>query len=292
MNHRILPFILGALLTVAGTAFAAPPSEETQKVIDELRNMAAKARKERAADPWLLRAMDDLVQKYHFPWRHSVVDEKFSDGDYTKNPAWEPVSGKFWVDRSLGLRSRAVPPAPTASTQERDKKFKDALREAILAEMAGQRGSATTATPSSSAEIHLPAKITNAFALDTSFSQHGAPSEAAVIEFGLFEGTRRDRGYVLAIVTGAESYAELQRITGQGVAIIEREMLAAPPDTGDVQKLSWRREPNGAMTVMLNDKALMQTADKGLMSPFKSLGIANRGGDFAIRHVTLADAGS
>jgi hypothetical protein len=295
MNKRAALMVFVGV-TLASTAGAATqPDATSQKILDDVRALAEKARREGAADRWVLQGMDDLVRKYSWPWRHSVVDEKFSDGNYTSNPVWEPVTGKFWVDRSLGLRSRAVATAAAPANREKDKqKFKDALRDAVLAEMTGQRPGSTGAAPASTtvAEIYLRTKITNSFALDVSFSPHQPPSDPGVIEFGVFEGTRRDRGYVLAIVTGEENYAELQRITAKGVAIVDREVLPEAPDTGDVQKISLRREANGAMTVTLNDKSLIQTQDNGIKSAFQSFGITNRVGDFAVRQVTILDSGS
>jgi hypothetical protein len=271
-------------------ASAAPPDPQTQKIVDEVRAMAVKARKERSADPWLLQAMDDLVQRYYWPWRHTVAEDSFGDGDYSKSPAWEVATGSFWVDKSLGLRSKAVP-AAQPSTKEKTK-WKDAFKEALRKEMEGRSGgSSQTAATASAAEIYLPAKITNAFALDASFSQHQPPAEAGRIEFGLFEGTHRDRGYVLAITTGSENAAELLRVTASGVAVVERKPLPAAIATGELQKLSWRRDPDGGMVVLINDKTLIQTSDRGLTTPFRSLGITNRSGDFAVKQVTLADAG-
>jgi hypothetical protein len=291
--NKFAILILSLLLSTASLAANAPPDAQTQKIVDEIRDLAAKARKERSADPWLLKAMDDLVQRHYWPWRHSVVDESFTDGDYTKNPVWEVATGRFWVDRSLGLRSKAVPPPSTADKSQDKKKFKDALRDAILDEMAGQKQQPATqaASSASAAEIYLPAKITNSFALDVSFTQHQQPTEAGQIEFGLFEGTRSGRGYVLVIATGNENVVELRRVTANGTAIVERQLLPAAIDTGDPQKISWRRDSRGGMVVLLNDKSLIETGDRGLTAPFKSLGITNRAGDFAVKQVKLADAG-
>ncbi|MGH8453341.1 MAG: hypothetical protein ACRES4_04230 [Nevskiales bacterium] len=293
MNKSAI-LILSLLLSTASLAATAPPDAQTQKIVDEVRDLAAKARKERSADPWLLKALDDLVQRHYWPWRHSVVDESFADGDYSKNPVWEIASGKFWVDRSLGLRSKAAPPpAAAADTSQDKKKFKDALKEAVLAEMAGQKQQpAQQATPSATAaEIYLPAKITNSFALDVSFTQHQPPAETGQIEFGLFEGARGGRGYVLVVTTGKEDAVELLRIKGTSAAIVERKILPEPIDTGDLQKISWRRDPQGGMVVLLNDKLLIETGDRGLTTPFTGLGIINRAGDFAVKQVKLVDAG-
>jgi hypothetical protein len=277
-----------SLLTGAA-ALAAAPDPQTQKIVDEVRDLASKARKERAADPWLLKAMDQLVQRYYWPWRRSVVDESFADGDYSKNPAWEVSRGRFWVDRSLGLRSKAAPAAAADSSQDK-KNFKDALKEAVIAGMGGQQQPQGTPA-ASSAEIYLPVKIANSFALDVSFTQHQPPTEAGQIEFGLFEGRRDGRSYVLAITTGKEDFVELLRIKGNSAAIVERQPLPAAIDTGDLQMLSWRRDPQGGMVVLLNDKILIETGDRGLTAPFTGFGIINRAGDFAVKQIKLADAG-
>lgn len=290
--NKYTALILSLLLSTATMAATAPPDAQTQKIVDEVRDLAAKARKERAADPWLLKAMDDMVRRHYWPWRHSVVDESFADGDYTKNPAWEVGSGRFWVDRSLGLRSKAAPPPAAVEKKQEKKNFKDSLRDAILAEMGNPKQQQTQAAASASAaEIYLPAKIANSFALDVSFTQHQMPTEAGLIEFGLFEGTRSGRGYVLAITTGTENVVELLRVTATGTAIVERKSLLAAIDTGDPQRLSWRRDPQGGMVVLLNDKSLIETGDRGLTASFRSLGIINRAGDFAVKQVKLADAG-
>lgn len=290
--------LLSFPLILARTASAATaPDPQVQKLVDELRTVTAKARKERSADPWLLQALDEMAQRHYWPWRRVVAEESFADGDYAKNPVWEVAAGNFWVDKTLGLRSRASAPAaaPANTDKSQDKKkFKDALKEAVLAEMAGQKpgaAPATTAAPVSATEIYLPARIGNAFVLDTGFTQHQAPSEAGRIEFGLFEGTRRDRGYILAISTGKENIAELLRVSATGSAVIERKPLPVAIATGESQTISWRRDPEGGMLVLLNDKTLIQTSDRGLGAAFKSLGITNRAGDFAIKQVKLADAG-
>ncbi len=281
---RFLHFIL-AILFLTGIAHAGQPSQDAQKIVDELRDMANKARKERSADPWLLKAMDDLVQRYGWPWRRSVLNDSFADGDFSKNPAWQVASGNFWVDKSLGLRSKAAP----AAADKGKVKFKDALKEALLAEVAGAPPQADPAIQA--AEIFLPGKINNAFALDASFSLHHSPGENGHIEFGLFEGNRRDRGYVLAVYTGQANTLELQRISTTGTSIIERKSLPAGIETGALQKISWRRDPQGAMVVLLNDKSIIQAQDRGLTGNFNSFGLANRGGDFAVKQVALADAG-
>ncbi len=64
------------------------------------------------------------MSKYDWPWRSELLLDDFSDGNFTADSAWTVISGKFWVDASLGLRS-SVQPRPKArrsdSTRERSR---------------------------------------------------------------------------------------------------------------------------------------------------------------------------
>jgi hypothetical protein len=64
--------------------------------------------------------------------------------------------------------------------------------------------------------------------------------------------------------------------------------LPKPFATGALQNVSWRRNADGSMSVSLNDRLLLQATDRGSGESFKRLGVVNRGGDYALRHVTLA----
>jgi hypothetical protein len=282
----VVAFLVGGL---AGAAEA--PSADVNKIIDEVKTLATKARKERSADPWLLQALDDLVNKYYWPWRVQVVDETFKDGDYTRSPAWEVAAGNFWIDSSLGLRSKATVATTAKSEPEKEKKKKmgDLIRDAVKAEM--EKGKPAPAKPETTsaalADIYLPAQLKNAFAVDLTFSQHQPAGEQGRIEFGVFEGTRRDRGYVLALTGGKTPMLELLRVKGTATSVVEEQALASDFRTGDAQRLVWRRDPQGGMVVMLNDKTLLETSDRGLTQSFRSFGVTNRGGDYALRKVTL-----
>ena len=281
-----------ALLCAPAPAAAAEPTDSpanTQKLVDELREMAARARRERSADPWLLEAMDGLVQRYYWPWRTQALDESFKDGDYTKSPPWEVAAGTFWVDESLGLRSKAAPPATTQAPPAKKQRFEDILRDAIRKEMerGGGQQPAEPVKAVAITEIYLPQKITNAFALDIVFSQHQPSKDEARMEFSVLEAARGSRAYVVALASGAEPALELLLTQGSKVSVIERASLDKAPATGAVQRLSWRRDPQGNMVIALNDKPLIEVRDRGLNAPFKTLGLVNRGGDYAVRKIAL-----
>ena len=88
-----------------GIAVWAPGSDDTnaQALVNQLRDITQRARKERAADRWLLQALEDLVAKFDWPWSKEIVKEDFYDGEYQSAPAWEVVSGQFWLMLPLDL---------------------------------------------------------------------------------------------------------------------------------------------------------------------------------------------
>ncbi len=165
-----------------GIAVGAPSSDETdaQALVNQLRDITQRARKERAADRWLLQALEDLVAKFDWPWSKEIVKEDFYDGEYQNAPVWEVVSGRFWVDASIGLRSRVEARTltqPTGQTQSQNEQNQDvgkAILGALMQEVMRPDASSTRRKSSvpgggGPAEIHLPAHITNAFILNMDF---------------------------------------------------------------------------------------------------------------------------
>ncbi len=97
---RITVITLLLFLVTATTASYAVDSEneQLQTLVDQLKGITEKARNERAADRWLLSALEELVERYNWPWRDQLLMEEFSDGDFQQDPTWQVRSGQFWVD--------------------------------------------------------------------------------------------------------------------------------------------------------------------------------------------------
>lgn len=102
------------------------PAAET--LVKELNRLIDRAEADRAADPLLFKDLRNAIRQYESearqrPRRRSAapppepvrmvrLEDDFSDGDFTRNPAWTARSGRFWVDRRRGLRSVVERPAP------------------------------------------------------------------------------------------------------------------------------------------------------------------------------------
>ena len=301
MNRIIWISVLWVMITSGvGIAVGAPGSDDTnaQALVNQLRDITQRARKERAADRWLLQALEDLVAKFDWPWSKEIVKEDFYDGEYQSAPAWEVVSGQFWVDASIGLRSRVeapTPTQPTGKTQSQNEQNQDvgkAILGALMQEV--MRPDASSSKRESSgprgggpAEIHLPASITNAFILKASFSTHSPSSERGELEFGILQDKVGDYGYLVTINTGERSSLDLVRVLRGRTSIVERIDMTSDLGVGQRHDLEWRRAPEGTIEVYLDGEKFIQAYDRSFRNPFKRLAIVNRSGDFGVREINI-----
>ena len=307
--RHILPILLTALLLLsAPSLFAADEyNKEAQELVDQIRDLTEKARKERSADRWLLRSLDDLVTKYEWPWREELLFEDFSDGDFTQQPHWNVVSGEFWVDSSIGLRSRIYPRRREETRRQEQKQEEEnersqkqdigtALLGAILSEALKPKEKRPRAQQekqqeekpeeATRAEIQLPITIPVAFALRTELSVHNRPSENGHLQFAIYQGKETDYGYLLALNTGPEPQLELfQRYRGRNM-LIERIKL---PDINDGQshELEWRMTNYGDIELLLDRESILKSRDRAFSKGFTRLAIINEGGDFGVRNIQL-----
>ncbi|WP_321528685.1 hypothetical protein [Sedimenticola selenatireducens] len=291
----LVAFACMTLLFASTPAFTAnSDNEQLQALVDQLRELTDKARQQRAADRWLLNDLEDLISRHDWPWRNELLMEDFSDGNYDQNPSWDVVSGQFWVDGRLGLRSRSeaaqeepAQPAPQEKKQDLGKALLGALlQEALRGKENDQPGEEVVEKRNEPAEIQLPLQIPTVFALQLEISAHNPPRETGQIEFGLYQGSQGDTGYRLILMLGERSTLELvSRINGRTRVIESMEM----DNIGDGQThaIEWRRDPNGRIEVLLDEKELIQVRDHSFRYPFKQLAIRNQAGDFAVGSITL-----
>lgn len=293
MRTLVTVTFLTMLFASSLTFSAAPDNQQLQTLVDQLREITEKARKERAADRWLLNELEELVSRHDWPWRNELLNEDFSDGNYDQNPAWNVVSGQFWVDGRLGLRSRSEQEeeTPAPQPQEQKKDLGKALFGALLQEaMRGKERQQPQPEPAQKrdqpAEIQLALQIPTVYALQLEFSAHNPPNEAGQIEFSLYQGKSGDTGYRLILMLGEKSSLELlSRINGK-TRVIDRVEFGNISD-GQTHAIEWRRDPNGQIEVLMDEQPLVRARDHSFRHPFTQLSLRNQGGDFAIGSVTL-----
>ena len=84
-----------------------------EEMVKALRALIDEAEHSRAADPLFLKDLKALAKKYDVarPAARAaatpvqLMRDDFRDGDYTRGVRWTVVSGKFWVEDAVGLRT-------------------------------------------------------------------------------------------------------------------------------------------------------------------------------------------
>ncbi len=254
--------------------------ERLQELVDRLRRLTRRAEARDAADPWLLKALRGLAAEYHWPWRRTLLEDDFADGDYLHDPSWELVAGSFRVDRGGALHSK-VPLRPSRPVQEqRRPDLPTAILGAILEQALGPGGEG--AEPSDRAEIRTRVGIPDAFAIELTLT--GMAPEAH-LEVGPWGGAG-DRHYRLAVGLGVAPGLELLRLGPRGETTLGLYPEALPTDRP--LALTWTRDGEGEMQVLRDGKRLLRVRDRGASGPYEGLLLVNRGGELAVDRIRVA----
>lgn len=299
---RFPVWIVPAFFLVASPLYCqAGESPDLQSLVDELRSLVEKSRDQRAADRWLQQALEDLVSKYDWPWREELLFDDFSDGNFTTDPAWTVASGKFWIDSSLGLRSRVQPPRQARAEETPSERSRDSQRDLgsalvdTLLDQAFKRDepredrsrSREDDSEKGPARIRLAAQITNAFFLEMAFSVHNEPGVEGRFEIDLLQDPAGDYGYLLAIHTGEAGMMDLYRLRRGQRELVSSSRLESGLGNGERHELVWRQAENGQVEVLVDDKEIMDLRDKAFRDGYRWLELVNQSGELAVRQVKI-----
>jgi hypothetical protein len=272
-------------------------ADDVQQLVDELQSLADKSREQRAADRWLQNALEELVSKYKFPWRNSLMTENFSDGDYTQSPTWSVASGEFWIDGRNGLRSavkavEVTKEQPQTTQKQSDKDLGRALLGAFLQEALGPQQSAQQSpepvreTVTVAASIRTRLDIPTTFAVEALFSQNDRPGVPGLLEWTVMQDETAGNAYKLVINIGSKAYIDVVRVRSGRESIIESAEVASLQNRGE-HIFSWRQTAEGQIEVYLDGNPIIKTSDKGFRYGFKYLQVSNRMGDFSVAGVEV-----
>lgn len=271
--------------------------EKYDALVERLHELIDAAEKSRAADPRLLRDLRDAIADHtaaapepevapDLPPQILVHDD-FRDGNFTRSPAWTVVEGRFSVDSGLGLRSVvAKVAAPAAQSSKTD--TKDLVKD-VLGSLLGTKKKeepAATSQPSQPerAEIFIRAPISNTFQVVfeiVSRERHGGFS------LDLFQGRSRGAGYRLNYTPGGQPSMELQRFGSSGVRSIVANNQALNLEDNFRHRIEFDRDRDGGMTVSVDGRQVLSAADRSFRDPFSGMTIANDGGDYSLREITV-----
>ncbi len=279
--------------------------DTTRALIDELRRLIERGEQERLADPWYLRDLSALADRYDWPWRARVLSEDFSDRGPRPPPPWQVTAGEFLIDWRFGMRSVVEPPsrtAPRRQSQAQDQgQAVQNLLGALLKQSLGGRQTATAEPPAEQppaepgyAAVFAEVAITNAFALEIEMT---ARPVAGVVdgrfEFGPYQagGGGSPAGYRLAYTTnparGTPSW-ELVRLSTRGTkSTLELYDQRSTLEDDQAHTVVWTRDRHGAMAVAVDGQELFRVTDRSFRDPFDGFAIINGGGDFALRRIVI-----
>ena len=259
---------------------------QTQALVEDLRALINEADRGRAADPLFLRDLRDLTDRFDNPWRTRIIFDDFSDGDYTRDPAWTVVSGGFAVDRRRGLLSRAD---ATTSDRRQETSTKDLavglIADLLSKSLGGDRAQESPAAEEyrrGPAEIVLDRRITNAFSLTAEVA--GEPG-ATDFEFMVYQGARRDAGYRLVLVP--ERGISLLRLSRGTSAVVADARLPLALADGGGHIVQWTRSPEGRMLVRFDGVVQIEATDRSFRDPFDGLSLIIRGGEYRLASLAI-----
>ena len=265
-------------------------SVQTQELVDQLKELIRTAEQDRRSNPATTKQLRDLVRRYDWPWRVSLVFDDFRDGDYTYNPRWIVNNGEFWVARGGGgLRSNFDPPASAkyrASERRSDSPALELLGELLLGGRE-REGAATQVSAKSEAEIFTRASISNPFAAKLQLNLRSYADRNSRLEFGPFMGDDRGSGYRLAYESGRTPSLSLLRFGPNRSSVIEMVDQGIALEDGNPHTVEWRRGSDSEMVVLLDNREIIRTVDRAYDEPFDGFAVINKGGEFEIKQISV-----
>ena len=286
-------------------------SNETEKLIRELRALIREAEQARAANPVFLRDLKETLARYDNPFPSTLLDENFSDGNFDRNPRWRILQGQFRVSRYGGMSSRVALPGqlqPTKSGQSSSSSRKRSGEEEVInlfgqillggnknkqqqqQQQSGSRQNDNARVDADPAIALVEARFSNAFQIDMQWESQ--PVRGAALELGVFQGRDARPGY--RILLNGNGRARLIRVGRQVVTLAENRYRF--PDLVDGwrnpgYRIQWTRNARGRMVVKMAGKVLFDVTDNGFRDRFLGFRMANVAGEHTLKSIRVLGRG-
>jgi len=254
-------------------------TQQLQKLVADLRTVTKKAETSNAADPNFLADLNKLAAQYDQMAALSTAGtvflwDKFSDGNYTANPAWKVSAGTWRVDtkgKTTGLTS-SIGQATSNKVTGND------VMKAILGVQEQQ------APKSTYASIYAPTLIGNSFKMTTMFTSGDTNGP---LNIGPYQGANANSGYRLVYQPGNETGLLLQRIVGKKVTQLGAYNDPISLEDGKVHQLIWSRDANGKMRVYVDGQQMIIATDTQITGNLDGWLNVNQGGTYWIREIKV-----
>jgi len=289
MQQAVKKTLIGiALLCLTATPLSAQTSEDKlEHLLRELDSLIDKGEAQNLADPWFLQDLRRLAERYGETWPVVLFDHQFDSRDALPKAPWRISQGEMRMDWSRGLRSR-VEAAATAKKKS-DKEKAAEIIGGILGQALGTQGGSRIADPTIAALAVADMAVSNAFQMQAEITARAlAGAEEGALELGVYQSG--NAGYRLVLVPKAESRTEitLMAVSTRGTTRVLDSATYSQTITDDQPlTVTLSRNPEGVMAAAIGDTALISASDQSFSDAFTGLLIANRGGDYAVRWMTV-----
>lgn len=256
---------------------AASEASALKDFKDRLNKLIDEAEKARAADPVFLRDLRALAGEGTAAAMKTILDDAFTDGNFTTNPTWQVISGEYFIENGWGLRNRILTAQSQSSAQSGDDLAK-VLLGTIIKRAAGvqdQQGPVENA-------IVTRAAIPNAFSVT---AEIWSAQPDGHFEIGVFQGQDAVLGYRLLYAGGKGM--QLHRVGSSGSSMVQSSANAIAIEDKKFHTVQWTRGTDGTLRVSLDGTEILNVVDRGFSDPFDGLRISNRTGDFIVKRVTV-----
>ncbi len=304
MRRIFLVLLLGCFPILSCPAAETGEASQLRSLVDELNRQLDRAERNRLADPWFLRDLRELVRRYDYPWRQSILHDDFSAGERPA-PPWQVMAGEFLADWRYGMRSVIRPPARQGLGGGGGKEGADEkdiaaallgalLEQALEGKSKGKGGGAREVSIDDHARLIAKVAIPNAFAITLRLNSRPLPGVDAHLVFGPYRAVANSPGYRLVWRSGATARGrslELLRISPRGgVATLELYDRPLKLDDGADHLIIWTRDRFGQMEVKVDGNILFSVLDRSFRDPFDGFTLSNLAGDIALREVRIDGA--
>jgi hypothetical protein len=242
----------------------------------KIRNLVEKAEDANAADPRFLADLIALINKYPAPSNKGQVflNDNFSDGNYTNNPAWSVSAGKWRVDTAgnqIGLTS-----------QVRQSQGQNPNVNALLGSLLGLN-TQPTAQPGL-ASIYTPVRFPNAFVIKVRLTSADPNGAFSIVPY---QGDSDRNAYQLIYQQNNAAGLVLQRVVGGRMMQIGSYDGQIRLADGQTHELVWSRDAAGRMLVKIDGRNAIKALDTRVAGNMDGLLLANVGGNYWIHEVSI-----
>jgi peptidoglycan hydrolase-like protein with peptidoglycan-binding domain len=254
----------------------------SEMLVRQLRELDEDGQKSVLSGTQYQQRISALLADYDRPWSTRVLYDSFRDGDFTLNPRWFVESGDFDVVNREYLYS-SVPVAEIKTTEKKQNGAEEIVGIFSNIFLKGSGESQAEKQYKGYAELYSNADITNSVSARVNLN---GLLDNGRLNFGVYQGTSRINGYSLSYSTGKESTITLTRTSSEGKAILGTINLNHSL-SAEIHNVELRRDNQGQMEVLMDDKRLFLAEDTSLQGDFDGFVIGNQGGNFRLYEVEV-----